>query len=148
MITSFSRPLCRALSKEIETVLEDLGTKYGIQIVNKGGSFTPSNYTLKLECAVIGSSGVAETKERTDYLNQCHRFGLERDWLDKSFSTMNGNYTIIGLSPRRHKRPVLCRRDYDGKNYVFAPHQVRAAMPNAVTPPVTKTPPKWRALIN
>jgi hypothetical protein len=128
MITTIDRATCKLLRDEMNAALQAVATKHGIQITAKNGTFSPTAFTLKFEAAVIGSSGVAETKEREAFKQLAELYSLKADWLDKSFNHGSDSYTIIGLNSRKHKRPVLCQQKANGKVYLFEARLVQMLM--------------------
>lgn len=128
MITTIDRDTCRLLSSDISEALKTVAAKHGIQIRTRGGTFSPLNYTLKVECAVIGDAGVAETKERTDYPLYATMYGLKPEWLDKTFEHAGDEYTIVGLATRKRKNPIHCRSKAQGKTFLFAETIVKLLM--------------------
>jgi len=132
---TIDRQSAKALSLDMMEALKAVATKHGVQFRDKGGSFTPNNVTFRIEAAVIGATGVAETKERTEYPRYCQMYGLKAEWLDQSFTSAGGeSYTIVGLNTRKHKNPILCKRVSDGKIYVFSAEAVKMYMAMAAAP--------------
>jgi hypothetical protein len=69
------------------------------------------------------------TRERQDYEQQCGRFGLKPEWLDKVFTTTMGErFQITGLRTRGRKYPVLARNTRTKKGYKFPAQTVIRAM--------------------
>ena len=119
MITNIDRDTCRLLASEIEAAVQAVATKHGVQIKAKGGSFTDTSYTMKLEVAVLGDGGVAVTQERTSFLRLAGLYGMKPEWIDQSFVHGRDKFIIVGLNTRKSKRPVLCKSTANGKTYIF-----------------------------
>ena len=127
---SLNRANVKAISDDIMEALKAVSLKYGVKFSYKGGSFSPSNATYRIEAAIVGNDGVAETRERKDYQIYCYQYGLKPEWLDKSFNHISDKYTIVGLSTRKSKNPVLCRNERSGKTFIF-PDAMVALLMNA-----------------
>lgn len=127
-MNTIDRNSAKSLSAAMMKALEAVALEHGVSFRAKGGSFTSSNATFRIEAAVIGASGVAETKERTDYPLACHLYGFKPEWLDGTFNYRGEDYTIIGLNTRKHKNPVLGKRSKDGKVFVFPDGIVKTLM--------------------
>lgn len=133
---TLERSTVKDLSADIQAALQAVALKHGVKFTPKGCSFSPSNATFRIEAAVIGDGGVAETRERTDFTNYATQFGLKPEWLDKSFLHGAHNYVIVGLATRKSK-PVLATKLGTDRTYMFPANTVATLM-NAQHPtPVT-----------
>lgn len=128
MITTFERATCKALQADVIEALKSVATKHGIQFAYKGGSFNPSNFTFRIEAAVVGAGGVVETREHKDFVMYAPLYQLKAEWLDKTFDHSGDTFTIIGFSTRKRKNPVLCKSKNTGKTYVFATSLIKLFM--------------------
>lgn len=127
-MNTLDRSKVRQISTDMMEALKAVATKHGIEFSYKGGSFSASNATYKLEAALIGAAGVAETRDRKDYTLYAATYGLNAEWLDKTFVHGTDTFTIIGLSTRKRKNPILCQNNKTGKTYVFPAHTVKMLM--------------------
>lgn len=127
-MNTFDRTNARSITNEMLEALKGVATKHGIQFSVKGGNFSGSSLTCKIEAAIIGASGVAETRERKDFVTFAESYGLKAEWLDKTFVHGTDTFTIVGLSTRKSKNPVLCKNSSNGKTYVFQTHSVKMHM--------------------
>lgn len=123
-ITEFNRKTCCSVSEQIEAHLAGLADELGIKITSKGGSYSDTSYTLKIECATISEDGQVQTKEATDFALYASRYGLEADDLGKTFTRSGDLYTIVGCKPRSRKYPILVRKS-GGKLIKFPADTVR-----------------------
>jgi hypothetical protein len=137
MSKTLDRDAVRSISADVMDALKAVATKHGIQFSSKGARFTSSNVTFRLEAALLGAGGVAETRERTDYLRCAGLYGLKTEWLDKSFRHGGDDFTIIGLSTRKTKNPILCTNTRNGKTYIFPADTVKVLMSAQTKTPTT-----------
>ena len=110
-----------AMIEALDTVAKNHGVKFELGNI----SYTPTSCKIKLSAAVIDTlSGVAETRERTNFKIYAPTLGLKREWLDKSFGYLGYQFVVVGLRPQSWKRPVLVQRN-DGKIFKFTAETVR-----------------------
>lgn len=102
--------------------------QYGIKITVGNARFLPDNATFKLEMATIGTSGVANTRERDAFKRDAYLFGLKADDLDKEITYASQRYIIKGLNPRRSKYPIVAVRVRDGKTILLTVSGVKSAL--------------------
>ena len=127
-IDSFDRINLRPLSIDIQSALAPIAAKYGITLQYKSSRFSPDNVTIKIEGATIGSSGVANTRERDDFKLYASMYGLKETDLDKEISYTGKKYIIIGLNTRRSKYPIVAKRIEDGKTILLTCEMVKSAL--------------------
>lgn len=118
-IKSFDRSVCRQLSQDVLNALEKFCAARNIAIDYKGGSFGPSNATLKFEFAVKDANGDAVTREAQEFETCCTMFGLDKTDLGKTFVTDRDSYRITGLTMRGRRFPILAERVKDGRSFKF-----------------------------
>lgn len=115
-------------ANEIRTIaqatLDALGTEIGMKISIKNGTFDAGQITFKVEFAEIGESGMAETKEVTDFRNYASSYGLKADDLGRQFTMRGESFEVCGLKPRARKMPILAKRT-DGRTFKFAADDVK-----------------------
>jgi len=127
-IKSIDRTTARQISADINTAIQSVATKYGISLKDKGCRFSATNATFKIEAALIGAGGVVVSRERDDYKLYGFMYNLNPSWLDKSFNHGSDAFTIIGLSTRKRKNPVLAKSAKNGKTYIFPANLVKTLM--------------------
>lgn len=121
------RAEARRIATAIEKAVQPVALAYGLQIKVKGGRFSTTTYTAKVECSEL-QDGVAQTGQRVDFLAMCDAYGLESEHLDTAFQVRGETYRITGLAPSRRRYPVIAERMSDGKAYKFAADTVVAAL--------------------
>lgn len=124
----FDRSAANALTKEVLADLEALCKRHGLTVANKGGRFTASNFTLKLEFATKNEDGVAQTKEVSDWAVWCYQYGFKPEHLNQEFKHGSDTYVIHGVKTRSTKFPIIARRKDNGKLYKFHPATIHNAM--------------------
>jgi hypothetical protein len=113
-----NKPTVRAIAADVVAALSAVAAKHGVSFSYKGGSYSSTSCTLKIEAAVIGENGIVETAERTNYKTYAAMYELYSDWLDTTFMNRGQEFKIVGLRPNSAKSPVICERA-DGKRFVF-----------------------------
>lgn len=111
MADQIDRPLLRALNADMEEALKAVAEKHGVSIDVGNASFTSQNATFKVQVAVIGKGGVADTREAQDFRIFASSYGLSADDLGQTFPYGGKEYTIVGLSRKSSKYPIVCKRD-------------------------------------
>ena len=112
----------------IDNALEDVGKELGISLKAGSCSYTPSNFTFKLEGSLIGDDGIAVTKGAGAFKLLAHSYGLKAEHLHKEFKDDGDTYRIVGLNPKARKFPIQARRISDGAIYKFPIDTIRFAM--------------------
>ena len=122
------RAEAKRIASAIDKALEPVALAHGLQIVVKGGRFSTTTCTAKVECSELDRDGVAQTGQRIDFLAVCDAYGLKSEHLDAAFQVRGETYRITGLSPNRRRYPVSAVRVRDGKAYKFAADTVVHAL--------------------
>lgn len=103
-ITKFDKPTLRALRTDIDAALAAVGAKHGISLKAGNARFTGDTATFKLECVLLNSDGVAETREMLDLK------AFYPQLVNKSVSIgPRTSGVIVGYKPRAHKYPFLVK---------------------------------------
>lgn len=110
---------CRAITAAAVKALEAVAAEYGVVVEAKGGTYFDSSALIKFEFSDVNESGVAQTREATDFTAYAQHYGLNPEDLGKQFVSGTTRYTIIGLKRRATKMPILAKR-LDGKVYKFS----------------------------
>ena len=127
-IDSFDRTNLRMISDDIKTALAPVAAKYGITLQYKGARFSSDNAIFKMESATVGSTGVANTRERDDFKRYASMYGLSDTDLDKQISYAGRKYIIKGLNTRRSKYPIIATRVEDSKTILLTCEMVKSAL--------------------
>ena len=114
-IKNFDKTTCRDVSAAIEEALRPLGERLGLTFRPRGGSFSGTSYTLKLEC-VAGTDGDAPAgRDAEAFRLYATRYGLTPDDLGRTFKVGGREHRLVGAAPRSHKKPLIT--ECDGKSY-------------------------------
>jgi hypothetical protein len=118
----------KLLATEIEEAVQSVAKKHGIQIKRGRGVYGGSNASLKLELAVVGKGGQAQTREAEDFKRYASVYGLKAENLGAEFTDFDGEvYTITGLKPRSRKYPILVER-VDGMGFKMPAERVKVGL--------------------
>ncbi len=103
-VTKFDKPALRALRADIDAALAAVGAKHGINLRAGNARFTGDTATFKLECVLLNSDGVAETRELLDLK------AFYPQLVNKSVSIgLRTSGVIVGYKPRAQKYPFLLK---------------------------------------
>lgn len=136
-ITNFNRLTLDELRRKLDAAAKLVGDNLGIKIAVGGIKFTPTNCTIKLEAAVIDTTGavaVVRTREVEDFAAFCGMFSLRTDDLGKDFVFRGCLYRITGLKPSAPKFPVIAERVHDKKGFKFPAHAVLVGLGRPPSP--------------
>lgn len=111
MAEEITRPLLRQLQADMDEALKAVAQKHGVSIEVGNASFTSQNATFKVQVAVTGKGGVADTREAQDFRIFATSYGLTPDDLGQTFPYGGKEYTIVGLSRKSSKYPILCKKN-------------------------------------
>ena len=107
-IKAFDRTNLRVLSAEISAALEPVAKKYGLSLAKGNGTFSPTNYRLKVEFNVVQDGATAAMRpEVLDFQRSAGFYGLDPSDLGKMVNVYGKMYKIIGLMPNRRRYPIL-----------------------------------------
>jgi hypothetical protein len=134
-ITQFDKEACRTLGTAVEQSLQKVAEEFGVSIKRKGGSYSSTNYVIKLEASVIGKGGVVLSREAEDFKNYYKMYNLELSDLGKTFTSEDGvQYKIKGLSTRSGKYPILAENLSNGKTFKLPERMVQRGLGRKVKP--------------
>ena len=134
----FDRPTFRTLLDALQSALNAVGKKLGVQITVGRASYTETLATIKLEAGILGADGVAESGMEADFKRLAVCFGLQPTDLQRSFTEGTTTWKIIGLKPRSRQYPVI-GANQNGKRYKLPAAQVMRGLAAAGAPAVPPT---------
>jgi len=130
-ITKINRQVARRLAEAIEEVVCHYVANEGLDlhVTNKGGTYSDTEYTLRLNLAVIDESGQVLSAEAKAY-DESHQFLGLADFPRGTTFRANGKteYAITGWNSRARRFPVQVVRTSDGATFKFALDAVRQAL--------------------
>lgn len=136
-IKQLDKHILRLIETDMDIALKSVGEKYGVKIAYKGGSFTPTNATLRMEVSTISSSGEAISADVQTYKTLAGLYGLDPKMLNSKVTYNGSIYTITGLNPRRHRFPLTAIRQ-DGARFKLPIDSVKIAWERQQKPKVVK----------
>ena len=123
-IQSFNRPALKSLRVSLDAALAKVAAEHGISISAGNISFTAETATIKLNAGVIGSGGVAVTKEAQAFDQYKRLIGLGDLNVGDSINIQGKQYTISGYKPRSQKSPVVIENSA-GRSYKVSVDMVK-----------------------
>ena len=114
-IKKFDRKNLKQIRMQINTELEKMSKKLGIQFSIGNISFQEQSFTTKMTAVLAGNS---EDAERIAFEKDCWRAGVDKDMFGKVINYGNKSYRICGIRPRSWKQPIIAERN--GSKYKFA----------------------------
>jgi hypothetical protein len=116
MINTFDRTTLRLINADIEQALKTVAEKYGVHMSLGGTSFTPDNYTTKLNVS-IKRDGEVVTPEAKTFEKYAAYYKIDKK-LGDTFTHRGNKFTITGLKTSSPKYPVLAK-DAKGRTFKF-----------------------------
>jgi len=117
-ISIINRQSCRTVQEAALAELQKVADKYGLVVQSGGGTFTSTSFRFKVEFAVVDDSGVAQSRDATHFERYCTLYGLKPEDLGREFVYRGSKYTIVGLSSRSRKFPILTTQEGRGAGQV------------------------------
>jgi hypothetical protein len=127
-ITSIDRKTCRDIAERVQEALEPLGKELGLSFDYKGGRFSSTSLTMKIEAATLSNDGTVNSKESETFKLMAKHYGFKAEDLGETFEVRGTVYRITGLNTRAHKMPIQADRVHDGAGYKFPVDTVLRAM--------------------
>ena len=120
-ITKFDKSALKLLRPEINKSLAELGERFGITLKIGNIRYEDDTFTSKIEASVVGADLKAN-----DWSKHFWRFGMEEDWLGRTFERRGYEYKIVGLKSRARKNQILIERE--GRTYRIDAALIRLKM--------------------
>lgn len=117
-INSLDRTAVRRINDDIQSALDAVAKRYGVQIKVGNSRFSNTNCTTKIDISTVNEGGTVMTKEATDFNRFAANFGITKK-LGDTFDFRYDRYEITGLKPRSSKYPVLAKSLSNGKIFKF-----------------------------
>lgn len=122
-INSLDRTAVRRINDDIQSALDAVAKRYGVQIKVGNSRFSNTNCTTKIDISTVNEGGTVMTKEATDFNRFATSFGITKK-LGDTFDFRYDRYEITGLKPRSSKYPVLAKSLSNGKTFKFPAHDI------------------------
>lgn len=118
--------MMKDLRPEIEDALAGVSEKYGIKMKVGNGAYSGLGGHFKLLLSTTGENG--ETQESQTFKRLASDYGMDKEWLGKTFTSNGDSYTIKGILPKRRKMPILVIRNRDGSHRIMSVSVVRQSI--------------------
>lgn len=127
-----SRDILKALRSEIDATLKEVGKKYSINLKAGNATFSDTNFTFKLEGAVITANGTILKKESEDFKRNAILYGLKPEDLGRRFQDNGRAFEITGLKPKASRYPILAKNLSTGQTFKFTSSHVKRCLGNMI----------------
>lgn len=129
-IGTINPQLCRTISSVVEPAIKKAIEEAfeNLKVVMRGGKYNDTSYTMKIEIAMVGEDGKANTTFSTDFKDMATAFGLQPSDLGRRFMFRGNIYEVSGCKPSSYKFPIIANRVCDGKSFKFSAEQVKRAL--------------------
>ncbi len=122
-LDKFDNRTCGILNKAIIEALTDLSKKFNLEFATESGRYDDLQYTVRLRATLINEQG--ESGDKLTWDKYAALYGLEKEDFGKVFNTGTAKtFKIVGVSPRRTKRPIVGEDIITKKRFVFEPHTI------------------------
>ena len=116
--------VCRMIEGEIRVAMDIIAAKHGLVAITGGGRFSSSEYKPKVEFKVKGELSASKGNE-DNFKSFAKLYGLDPEWLGKTFIMQGKAYKVVGLAPRRSKNCVMILRLKDNSQRVCSPEYLK-----------------------
>ena len=129
-----NREQVKELMAVVKSALPDIESKlkFPVKLTLSRTTWDDSNGKMSITFSNVASDGTIVSKERTDFIRFCGRFGLEPDDLDSTVDLDGTKYKIIGLRIRARKTPITIQRISDGKSFVAGESYIHRGLGRSV----------------
>ena len=111
-ITNLGRTECKALSNELELVIQRTLNKYGLDVSCQGASYSGHSATLKFKI---------DAPDQAEAVANSYAGLLGAKFEVGHVFTSNGlDFKVTGFNPKRHKYPVTADSIKSGRHYKFS----------------------------
>lgn len=119
MIKEFNKENLKKLRMEINEALEKIQEFHGINITLGNISYSDKEFSVKLNCAVLGDDGMAKPEYLVNWeAGYWRKHGLRETDLNKAFKADDGEwYKVVGCSQRSSKYGIMALHVKTGKVY-------------------------------
>lgn len=96
-----------------------------IKVTFKGGSYSDSFYTMKIEFAETAPNGEAMTAEYSALLKWHIQYGVSQDLIEKGFDHPRlGHCEVVGIKTKNTKYPIIVKAT-NGQKYKFSERDIK-----------------------
>jgi len=116
-LNSFNDSNLKEMRNEINSALENISKKYGVDFNLGNISFDLSSFKTKLECRISQING--KKSEQIHFEKYCWKFNLDKSYFGKTFEYQKRKYKIIDCKERKGQYPIICKNLKNNKNLLF-----------------------------
>lgn len=103
----FTKRFLSDLDKEIQTALNEVAKRNGVQIKIGGGSFTPTQCDTKIKIIMLDESGSTDANSRIKFERSARKFGYDPNDFGKTVEYAGYKIRISGVASRSRKNPII-----------------------------------------
>lgn len=142
MFNQFNRAGHRMLAAEVQSELQALAQRHGLDIAAAGGQYGDTEFIIKIR-VTSGDTSAVEAKKRAE-IDRDGRWigGLKGDDYGAIFTSNGERFRFTGVNPSRPKFPISGERVRDGRSFKFGQHiaqQIIAVRSTAPASPAIAT---------
>lgn len=126
MFDVFDKPACQTVRRRIEKALSDIAADMGLDVSVSAGSFNDLNYKTRVEFSLKSTDG--KTKEQIDFERYAPMYGLSPKDFGKTIKSMDRDFKIVEIKPKRSKYPVVLESVRTGRRYKMDADMVKSAL--------------------
>lgn len=113
-ITQFSTPLANAFTQECIQALSGIAAKYGVRLLQNGGSVYPDQFNMNIKVKLTGQAAVSAGRGDWDqYWFLFSEDGLKKEHFGVEFPINGVMHKVVGIKPERPKYPIQIIRVHD-----------------------------------
>jgi len=112
--------ICQEIEAKIAASLKPIADEYGINLDVHKGKLYPDGTTLSTYCQFSVPERevtVASIKEEEDFLCYAESFGMQANWLGKTFMRGQFNYKVVGLRVDAPTECAILERQDGARSY-------------------------------
>ena len=108
--------------KEAEKALEDIAEKYNATVHCGKINYDANSFRLQVEVSKKEVNGVSF--EKAEFERYCSMYGFKKEDYQKTFTTGNDQYTLVGFNTKARTMPILALKS-DGRRYKFGTYVLK-----------------------
>lgn len=126
-VCQIDKVMLSALRHDLDAALIAIAEKHGLTLKVGNISFTERTFVAKVEGALLNADGSATDRRAEDFKRYAHMFGLEPEWLGRTFKWGGREFKVAGLNTKGKTMPVIGERA-DGKRFKFTVESVQLSL--------------------
>ena len=122
--THMDKIVLKDIRGDLTKVLGTLSEKYNVVFDIGTFRYNENTFKVTLEATKVDPEHTQEKKMVVDFKSLCHKFGLKKEDLGKTFFSIGEAYRIVGLKPKNRKYPIIAEKVDSGKSFKFSQYTV------------------------